>query len=146
VTPDGERVNLLKILLSNDCIHNCYYCSNREGRKGDRVRFSPEELVRIFLSMKDKGLVKGLFLSSAVDKNPFRTMDDMLKVTELLRLKHHFPGYIHLKIFPESTDDYIDAAIRLATRVSINIELLLKRILIAFGTGFFISKSFLKRG
>jgi len=122
VTPDGERVNLLKILLSNDCIHNCYYCGNREGRKGDRVRFSPEELVRIFLSMKDKGLVKGLFLSSAVDKNPFQTMDDMLKVTEILRLKHHFPGYIHLKIFPESTDDYIDAAIRLANRVSINIE------------------------
>lgn len=122
VTPDGERVNLLKILLSNDCIHNCYYCGNREGRKGDRVRFSPEELVRIFLNMKDRGLVKGLFLSSAVDRNPFQTMDDMLKVTELLRLKYHFRGYIHLKIFPESTDDYIETAIRLATRVSINIE------------------------
>ena len=93
VTPDGERVNLLKILLSNDCIHNCYYCGNREGRKGDRVRFSPEELVRIFLNMKDRGLVKGLFLSSAVDRNPFQTMDDMLKVTELLRLKYHFRIY-----------------------------------------------------
>ena len=122
VTPDGERVNLLKILLSNDCIHNCYYCGNREGRRGDRVRFSPEELVRLFLRMKEKGLVKGLFLSSAVDRNPFQTMDDMLKVTELLRLKYHFQGYIHLKIFPESTDDYIETAIKLATRVSINIE------------------------
>ena len=122
VAPDGKRINLLKILLSNDCIHNCYYCGNREGRSGDRSRFSPEELVRLFLTMGEKGLVRGLFLSSAVDRNPFRTMEDMLKVTELLRLKHHFSGYIHLKILPESTTDYIDAAVRLATRVSINIE------------------------
>ena len=122
VTPDGERINLLKILLSNNCIHNCYYCGNREGRPGDRSRFQPEELVQLFLNMYQKGLVKGLFLSSAVDRNPFRTMEDMIKVTEILRYKFHFPGYIHLKILPESTTDYIETAVRLATRVSINIE------------------------
>jgi predicted DNA-binding helix-hairpin-helix protein len=72
--------------------------------------------------MYQNGLVKGLFLSSAVDRNPFRTMEDMIKVIEILRYKSHFPGYIHLKILPESTTDYIETAVRLATRVSINIE------------------------
>ncbi|MEI6157698.1 MAG: radical SAM protein, partial [Atribacterota bacterium] len=123
VLPDGRTANLLKVLLSNHCIHNCYYCAHREGKAGgSSTRFVPEELARLFISLYQKGTVRGLFLSSAVDRNPFRTMEDMLKTTEILRRRYRFPGYIHLKILPESTPDYIETALHLATRVSINLE------------------------
>ncbi len=122
VLPDGKRVNLLKVLLSNHCAHNCYYCANREGRIVHRERFKAEELAFIFYSLWQKGKVRGLFLSSASDFNPFRTMEEMLKTVILLRSRLRFFGYIHLKILPESPTDYIDEAMRLATRVSVNIE------------------------
>ncbi len=38
--PDGgKKVNILKILLSNNCVHNCLYCANREGRGHRRFLF-----------------------------------------------------------------------------------------------------------
>ncbi|HSV31974.1 MAG TPA: radical SAM protein [Atribacteraceae bacterium] len=122
VFPNGKKANLLKILLSNHCSHNCYYCSNREGRLGVRSRFTAEELVRLFLLLHQQKRVRGLFLSSALDRNPYRTMEEMLKTADLLRRQHRFGGYIHLKILPESPSDYIEEALRLATRVSVNIE------------------------
>ncbi|MGB9788994.1 putative DNA modification/repair radical SAM protein [Dictyoglomus turgidum] len=120
--PDGRTVRLLKILLSNDCIHNCYYCANRRDRNFQRVSFTADELVRLFLELRRKNLVDGLFLSSAVTKSPKYTMEQMLKTVEILREKHNFKGYIHLKILPESSLDYIEAAIRYADRVSVNLE------------------------
>ncbi|PMQ00944.1 MAG: putative DNA modification/repair radical SAM protein [Dictyoglomus sp. NZ13-RE01] len=120
--PDGRTVRLLKTLLSNDCIHNCYYCANRRERSFERISFSVDELVKLFLEMKRRNLVDGLFLSSAVTKSPKRTMEDMLKVAEILREKYKFTGYIHLKILPESDEDYIIRALELSDRVSINIE------------------------
>ncbi|HOL39923.1 MAG TPA: putative DNA modification/repair radical SAM protein [Dictyoglomaceae bacterium] len=120
--PNGKTVRLLKILLSNDCIHNCYYCANRANRSFPRISFSADELVRLFLELKRKNLVDGLFLSSAVTKSPKNTMEEMLKVAEILRERHNFKGYIHLKILPESSEDYIETAIKYADRVSINLE------------------------
>lgn len=122
VLPDGKRANLLKVLLSNHCAHNCLYCANREGRVGQRERFKAEELSSLFHSLWQKGKVRGLFLSSASDFNPFRTMEEMIKTVILLRSRFRFSGYIHLKILPESPPDYIEAALRWATRVSVNIE------------------------
>lgn len=122
ILPDGKTIRLLKILLSNDCIHNCYYCNNRRDRPFQRVSFTADELVRLFLELRRKNLVDGLFLSSAVTRSPKHTMEQMLKVAEILREKHNFKGYIHLKILPESTIDYIETAIRYADRVSVNLE------------------------
>lgn len=120
--PDGRTVRLLKILLSNDCIHNCYYCANRRDRAFPRISFTADEMVRLFLELRRRNLVDGLFLSSAVTKSPKHTMEQMLKVAEILREKHNFKGYIHLKILPESSLEYIETAIRYADRVSINLE------------------------
>ncbi|HOP94983.1 MAG: putative DNA modification/repair radical SAM protein [Dictyoglomaceae bacterium] len=120
--PNGKTVRLLKILLSNDCIHNCYYCANRANRPFQRISFSADELVKLFLELKRKNLVDGLFLSSAVTKSPKNTMEEMLKVAEILRERYNFKGYIHLKILPESSEDYIETAIKYADRVSINLE------------------------
>ncbi|MCX7845248.1 MAG: helix-hairpin-helix domain-containing protein [Dictyoglomaceae bacterium] len=120
--PNGKTVRLLKTLLSNDCIHNCYYCSNRNDRSFQRLSFTPDEMVKIFLELRRKFLVDGLFLSSAVSKSPKETMNNMIKVAEILREKFKFKGYIHLKILPEAKEDYIIRALELADRVSINLE------------------------
>jgi predicted DNA-binding helix-hairpin-helix protein len=48
-------------------------------------------------------------------------MDRMLTSVELVR-KAGFRGYVHLKILPGSDDGQIAAALRLATRVSVNLE------------------------
>lgn len=120
--PDGRRVNVLKILLSNRCIHNCFYCVNRAERRKDAVSFTAEELAQLFIMLTNQGMVRGLFLSSAVDSDPARTMAEMIKVVEILRVKARFRGYIHLKILPDVGTDFIEEAVRLSTRVSVNLE------------------------
>lgn len=49
-------------------------------------------------------------------------MDEMIKTVEILRFKYRFPGYIHLKILPGASLSYVERAIELADRVSINLE------------------------
>lgn len=120
--PDGRRVPVLKILLSNECIHNCFYCANRAGRTSPRATFVPEELARLFMNLYGRGLVQGLFLSSAVFREPSRTMEDMIKVAEMLRSRYRFPGYIHLKVLPEVGFDFVEEAAKFATRISVNLE------------------------
>jgi len=122
VMPDGKRVKLLKILQSNVCTNNCYYCANRVGRDCPRLSFSPDELARAFDQMQRQGLVEGLFLSSAICGRPTQAMDRMLATVELIRGKYQFPGYIHLKILPGVTQAHVEQAVRLASRVSINLE------------------------
>ncbi len=115
-------MNVLKVLLSNRCIHNCLYCVNRVGHKGPRASFRAEELAQVFLALYHQGRVRGLFLSSAVERDSQWTMTEMIKVAELLRKKYQFRGYIHLKILPEVGADFIEEAVCLATRVSVNLE------------------------
>ncbi len=122
VLPDGRRVKLLKVLQSNACTNDCYYCANRVGRDCRRISFSPDELAQAFDQMRRQGLVEGLFLSSAVCGRPARAMDRMLATVELVRRKYQFPGYIHLKILPGVTQAHVEQAVRLASRVSVNLE------------------------
>ncbi|MDI6688868.1 MAG: hypothetical protein QME54_00305 [Actinomycetota bacterium] len=49
-------------------------------------------------------------------------MKKMIKTAEILRLKHKFGGYIHLKILPGASFDYVQRAVELASRVSVNLE------------------------
>jgi predicted DNA-binding helix-hairpin-helix protein len=49
-------------------------------------------------------------------------MDRMLGTVELLRRRHRFRGYVHLKMIPGSRPDQIEHAMRLATRLSVNME------------------------
>jgi putative DNA modification/repair radical SAM protein len=122
VLPDGKEIKLFKVLLSNNCKNNCLYCANREERSFPRISFTPQELAQVFVMLKEKRLVEGLFLSSAVSNEPKKTMEDMIKAVEILRYRYHFNGYIHLKILPGVTPDYIEQAMRLADRVSVNLE------------------------
>lgn len=121
VMPDGRRIALLKILLTNACENNCFYCANRASRDFRRLSFSPEELAHAFDQMYHRGLVKGLFLSSAIC-DASRTMDRMIATVEIVRKKYAFPGYVHLKLLPGVSSGQVERAVELADRVSVNLE------------------------
>ena len=118
----GSAAPLLKVLLTDACENSCLYCACRAGRDAHRHAFEPEELANAFLEMYRRGQASGLFLSSGLAGNPLRTMEKMLHTVEILRRRHRFPGFIHLKILPGATEEYVEAASRLADRVSANLE------------------------
>jgi predicted DNA-binding helix-hairpin-helix protein len=118
----GKTIALLKTMLTTYCENNCNYCAFRKGRDYQRVGFSPDEMAGVFMQVYRKGLVKGLFLSSGVAGNAIRSQDRLLDCVSILRKKYAFRGYIHLKLLPGVQDAQITEAIKLANRVSINIE------------------------
>jgi len=120
--PNGKRVNIMKILLDNRCENNCLYCINRKNSPIPRTYFRPEELSRLFMNLYNKGIVQGLFLSSATGPDTAITLKNMIKSCQILREKYRFTGYIHLKILPFSPTSYIEEAATLANRISINLE------------------------
>lgn len=121
-TPDGRCVSLLKVLMTNECQKDCGYCVNRAGQDVPRTSFTAEELSKIFIELYRRNYVEGLFLSSGIKHSPQRSMDEMLKTAEILRDRYRFGGYIHLKVLPGSTPDYIAQAGQLANRMSLNLE------------------------
>jgi len=118
----GKRVPLLKILLTSVCENNCNYCGCRSGRDFERFEFKADELAKAFMSMVRAGLVQGLFLSSGVAGGGVRTQDRLLATADILRNKMGYKGYLHLKIMPGAEWDQIYAGMRLANRVSVNLE------------------------
>lgn len=122
VLPGGRQVPLFKVLLSNVCENDCLYCCNRRGNDCRRSSLAPDELVRAFLALNDSNLARGLFLSSALAGSGAATMERMLAAVEALRRRHGFRGYIHLKILPGADRAMVEQALRLADRVSINLE------------------------
>lgn len=121
-TPDGRCISLFKVLMTNYCEKDCVYCPNQLSRDVPRARFQAEELAGLFMDFYRRNYVEGLFLSSGVWHSTAATMAEMLKVVEILRVRHRFGGYIHLKILPGAGDGEIDAALSLADRVSLNME------------------------
>jgi putative DNA modification/repair radical SAM protein len=120
--PGGGSISLFKVLLTNECTNDCVYCANQVGRDIRRTSFSPEELARLFMQLHSRKLVQGLFLSSGVAGDACRTMEAMVKAVEILRHRYRFQGYIHLKILPGASFDYIEQGCRLANRISVNME------------------------
>jgi predicted DNA-binding helix-hairpin-helix protein len=120
--PQGGYSVLLKTLLSNACTNDCRYCPLRSETNVRRCTLQPEEVARVFMEYYRRKKVFGLFLSSAVIKSPDYTMERINTVARLLRCKHQFRGYIHLKIIPGASDPSVEDALSLATAVSLNIE------------------------
>ncbi len=120
--PDGRHIRLLKVLLTNACDNDCTYCANRRSLDRRRISFEPDELARVFVRFWERGLVQGLFLSSALSGDPRRVQDRMLAVLELLRFHHGFRGYIHVKVLPGAGMAQVERATQLAQRVSVNLE------------------------
>ena len=122
-TPDGRCVSLLKLLLTNYCIYDCSYCVNRIGSDTPRARFSPEEVVFLTVEFYKRNYIEGLFLSSGIIQSPDYTMEQLVRVAQLLRTDHKFGGYIHLKAVPGASEELLLLAGEWADRLSVNIEL-----------------------
>ncbi|MFZ2146720.1 MAG: radical SAM protein [Sedimentisphaerales bacterium] len=120
--PNGGKSVLFKTLLSNVCTNDCRYCPLREQMDVRRCSLRPEETANIFLDYYNQRKVFGLFLSSGVLGSADATMDKLNGVARLLRKKHGFRGYIHLKIIPGASDAAIEEAVSLSSAVSLNIE------------------------
>ena len=121
--PDGRCISLLKLLLTNHCIYDCLYCVNRVTSDVQRARFTPEEVVQLTLDFYRRNYIEGLFLSSGIIRSPDYTMEQLVRVAQLLREEHGFRGYIHLKTIPDADPNLIEQAGRFADRLSINVEL-----------------------
>lgn len=122
-TTDGRCISLLKILLTNYCIYNCKYCINASSKDVPRAAFTPEEVVDLTINFYKRNYIEGLFLSSAIFKNPNYTMELLLSVVKKLRLEENFNGYIHLKAIPGADETLIKEAGKFVDRMSVNIEL-----------------------
>ncbi|HXT18202.1 MAG TPA: radical SAM protein [Gemmatimonadaceae bacterium] len=118
----GRKTTLLRILMTNACSFNCYYCPMRRDRNMPRALLKPHELVKIFLEARRRGWCEGLFITTGIPGRPVKVMDDLIAVLELLRHKHKFDGYIHVKILPGAEPAQIERITALATRVSLNLE------------------------
>src|SRR3569833_2001672 len=121
--PDGRCISLLKILLTNSCIFDCHYCSNRNSSNVRRASFTPAEVVELTLSFYRRNYIEGLLLSSGIIRSPDYTMEQIVEVARSLREDHDFHGYIHLKTIPDADPELVRRAGLHADRVSINIEL-----------------------
>lgn len=120
--PGGRRVPMLKTLVSSACERDCNYCPFRSGRDFRRATFGTDELADFSAQIYRQGLVKGIFLSSALVGGGPRTQDRIIDSATILRRKYHYTGYLHLKIMPGAERDQVLATLQLADRVSLNLE------------------------
>lgn len=120
---DGRCVSLLKILYSNACMYDCQYCINRTSNDVPRATFTPEEVCELTIQFYKRNYIEGLFLSSAVIKNPDFTTELLIQTLSLLRNKYRFNGYIHVKAIPGTSQELITQLGFLTDRMSVNIEL-----------------------
>jgi predicted DNA-binding helix-hairpin-helix protein len=120
--PNGGKTVLFKTLISNVCGNDCAYCPLRADTKVRRATLGPQETADIFLDYYNRRKVAGLFLSSAVCGSADATMDRLNTTAKILRQRHKFKGYIHLKIIPGASDAAIEEAVSLSSMVSMNIE------------------------
>jgi len=118
----GRYTVLLKTLLSNACSNDCRYCPLRSETNVRRCTLKPEEVAGAFMEYQRRRKAFGLFLSSAVIRDPDYTMDKINTAARLLRYRYNFRGYIHLKIIPGASDAAIEDSLSLASAVSLNIE------------------------
>ena len=120
--PNGKRMRLLKTLLSSVCENDCAYCPFRSGRDFRRASLQPEDFARLVNNLYQAGIIDGVFVSSGVIGGGIRTQDRLLACAEILRFKHHFQGYLHLKIMPGAEFAQVEKGMQLADRVSLNLE------------------------
>lgn len=120
--PGGGTTRLARVMQTNACSLSCGYCPTFAGGKVRRVALAAEEVASAFVDLHRRGIADGLFLTSGVPGRPVRATDRMLAALELVRRRHGFRGYIHVKLLPGSEPAQVEQAVRLANRVSVNLE------------------------
>ena len=122
-TKDGRCVSLLKLLMTNVCVYDCAYCQNRRSNDTPRAIATPTEICELTMEFYKRNYIEGLFLSSAVYKNPDYTMELLLETVVKLRKLYGFHGYIHLKGIPGADQKLVMRAGEFVDRMSFNVEL-----------------------
>jgi predicted DNA-binding helix-hairpin-helix protein len=120
--PGGGATRLMRVMQTNACSLTCGYCPTFRDGNVRRVTLAPEEIVSTFVEANRRGLADGLFLTSGVPGRPERATDRMLAVLDLLRRHRRFRGYVHAKLLPGAEPAQVAEAVRLASRVSVNLE------------------------
>ena len=120
--PNGKYINLMRVMFTDFCKMDCAFCPNSHWVPRKRYAFKVDELARAFAELVRRQTVSGLFLSSGVAGDGSKTTDKLVKVVDAIRNKYGFRGYIHLKVMPGTEYEYVDAAYRLGTRLSVNME------------------------
>jgi predicted DNA-binding helix-hairpin-helix protein len=116
------RTRLLRILMTSACSFNCHYCPMRRDRELPRTLLKPEELVRVFLGALQRGWCDGLFITTGIPGRPVHVVDQLIAALALLRERHRFGGYIHVKLPPGADGAQIERLTSLASRISLNFE------------------------
>ena len=120
--PNGKFISLLRVMFTDFCKMDCFYCPNSHWVPRKRYAFKVDELASVFMEAHNRGMVSGLFLSSGIAGDGSKTMEHLVKVVDAVRNKHGFKGYIHLKVMPGADYQHVEAAYRLGSRLSMNIE------------------------
>ena len=120
--PNGKHINLMRVMFTDFCKMDCAFCPNSHWVPRKRYAFKVDELARTFNELHSRHTVDGLFLSSGVAGTGSKTTEKLVKVVEIIRQKYGFEGYIHLKVMPGTEEQYVEAAYRLGTRQSVNLE------------------------
>ncbi|MBK9122943.1 MAG: radical SAM protein [Chloroflexi bacterium] len=121
-TPRGPKP-VLKSMVTTACERNCFYCPFRAGRgKTARVTFTPDAVAGAFDTLVRAKKVDGLFLSSGIIKGSVTTQDKLIDTVQIIRRKYNYRGYVHLKVMPGIERDQLAHMMRIADRVSVNLE------------------------
>lgn len=119
----GNRtVPLFKTLLSSKCRNNCKFCGLRCERRVSRDSWKPDEFAKIAMKLWKMRKIKGVFLSSSVERDPNYTVEKQIQAIDTLR-RMGFKEYVHLRIMPGTNRELIKRAAELSDRIGINIEL-----------------------
>ena len=119
---DGRCISLLKILYTNECVHDCKYCVNRISNDTVRTSFTPEELCELTMGFYRRNYIEGLFLSSGIIHTPDETMQQIYTALRMLREQYKFNGYIHCKAIPGADPALVEMCGWYADRMSVNLE------------------------
>ena len=118
----GGHGILLKTLITNTCVNDCRYCPLRANANARRCTITPDEIASAFMDINRRRGLIGCFLSSGVSAAGDQAMERLTDAAAILRKRHNYRGYIHLKIIPGASTAAIDEALRLASSVSLNVE------------------------
>ena len=120
--PNGKKISLMRVMFTDFCKMDCAYCPNSIYVPRKRYAFKREELADTFAELHQRLAVDGLFLSSGIAGDGTKTTQRMVETVEIIRKKHGFKGYIHLKVMPGASRELVERAHSLGSRLSVNIE------------------------
>ena len=120
--PNGKYISLMRVMFTDFCKMDCAYCPNSHWVPRKRYAFKVDELAQVFMEAQQRGMVSGLFLSSGIAGDGSKTTERLVKVVDSIRNRYGFKGYIHLKVMPGADYQHVEAAHRLGTRLSVNME------------------------